>query len=197
MKENIAIYWWAFNPPTIAHQIVIKTVLTSTKIDKVILTPDWQRLDKNYWISHQKRRELLETFYRSLLKMWLNVEFCDHFLEWRNWQNTTTMQVNDFFTKKLWDSPWHIFWVDVSKRMPTWEWNVNRYVETNLKKIFIPRWWYQFNGENLENFMLLEIDVLMNISSTMAREMIRNKQLVHGILSEKVREFIEKNWLYK
>lgn len=195
--EKIAIYWWAFNPPTIAHQTVIQKVLTSTQINKIILTPDWHRLDKDYSISHQKRRELLEIFYKSLLKTWLNIEFCDHFLEWRNWKNTTTMQVNEFFTKKLWDSPWHIFWVDVSERMPTWEWNIKRYIETTLKKIFIPRWWYEFNSKDLENFILLEINVLMNISSTMAREMIRNKELTYGILNEEVKDFIQKNWLYQ
>ncbi len=196
MEKEIAIYWWAFNPPTLAHQTVIQKVLTTTDVQKIILTPDWDRLDKNFWITHLDRKKLINIFYQKLLKMWLNIEYCDYFLEWKNKSNTTTMWVNKYFTDKFWFSPWHIFWIDVAKDMPKWSWNKERFIEQDLKKIFIPRAWYEFQKEELNNYVILELDFMTNISSTMAREMIKNKQKTNGILFSEIRKYIDENNLY-
>lgn len=36
------------------HQTVIK-YLSQKKVDKIIFTPDWDRLDKDYWVSKKLR----------------------------------------------------------------------------------------------------------------------------------------------
>ncbi len=197
MEKEIAIYWWAFNPPTLAHYIVIQKVLTLTSIEKIILTPDWQRIDKDFWIRHENRRKMIELFYQKLLKMWLKVELCDYFLEWKNKNNTTTMSVNQYFNDNLWFIPWHIFWTDVAKDMPNWSGNTDWYIEQKLKKIFIPRPWYEFNNMWLDNYMFLDIAYMLEISSTMAREMIKNKQKTKDVLFPEIREYIDKNNLYQ
>ena len=65
--EKVAIYGWAFNPPTLWHQTVMTKMLSQKKVDKIIFTPDWDRLDKDYWVSKNLRIKMLENFYESIL----------------------------------------------------------------------------------------------------------------------------------
>lgn len=194
--ETIAIYWGSFNPPTRAHAQVITSVLDMTQIEKIIFTPDWERDDKDHKISLAHRKKMIEIFYEVLKWQWYNIEFDTHFLDWNNWNKTTAMQVRDYFKKKLWFYPWHIFWTDVAPAMPNWSWNYNKIIEEKLKKIFVSRWWYSFNPNLFKNFMLLEIHDIPAISSSMAREMIANRLKVDSILFPEIVDYIEKNNLY-
>ena len=65
-----------------------------------------------------------------------------------------------------------------------------------IKKIFIKRKGFEvpINLE-MQNFKILDLEIL-EISSTTVREMIKNKIRVDHILTPKVRDYIEENWLY-
>lgn len=192
--ENIAIYWGAFNPPTIWHFQVIKWVLEKGIVDKIIFSPDWQRKDKDYKISFEKRTRILEIFFEELKQRWLNVDFEKYFL--KNPWNTTTIQVEQYFSNKLWFQPYHIFWVDTISTMPNRIWNTDKYIENKLKKIFIKRKWFLVpENIDMQNYMMLDLEIL-EISSTTVREMIKNKMRVEHILTPKVKDYIEENWLY-
>jgi len=141
MNEKIAIYWWAFNPPTLWHLHVIKQVLNNSEIEKIIIVPDWIRLDKKYNISEEHRNNLINIFVKEAINLWYNIELENHFLNWENNSDTTTYQVDKYFTNKLWIQPYHIFWVDVSSWINTWSWNPDKYIQKKLKKIFVPRKW--------------------------------------------------------
>lgn len=130
--ETIAIYWGAFNPPTVWHQKVITQLLTKWYVDKIIFSPDGQRTDKNYGISSQDRNEILHTFASEISQQWYNIEFEDHFLHDTSF--TTTMQVEAYFREKLWFSPQHIFGIDTITSLPNWTGNVDKYLEKNSKK---------------------------------------------------------------
>lgn len=93
--EKIAIYWGAFNPPTLWHQEVMVKMITKWYVDKIIFSPDGQRLDKNYWISHQERKDILEVFASEICQKWFNIEFEDYFLH--NNIPTTTMEVENYY----------------------------------------------------------------------------------------------------
>lgn len=192
--ENIAIYWGAFNPPTIWHKLVIEKLLTQNEVSKIIFSPDWERRDKNYQINSTDRIKMLQIFFAELKQRWLNVDFEDYFL--KNPWKTTTMEVENYFTNKLWFSPHHIFWIDTISNMPNWVWNTEKYIENKLKKIFIKRKGFEvpINLE-MQNFKILDLEIL-EISSTTVREMIKNKMRVDHILTPKVRNYIEENWLY-
>lgn len=119
--ENIAIYWGAFNPPTIWHKLVIEKLLNQNKVSKIIFTPDWIREDKDYKISIEDRIRILQIFFEELRLEWLNVDFEDYFLK-KSW-NTTTMEVENHFKNKLWFFPFYIFGSDIISSMPNWVWN--------------------------------------------------------------------------
>ncbi len=196
--KNIAIYWGSFNPPTKAHSQIIEKVLEETSVEKIILTPSWTRTDKDFKIDEKQRRRLIKIFFEILKWKWLNIELEDYFLEWKNWKHTTTAQEEEYFREKLWFSPWFIYGSDVIPQMPTWSENIDMFIEKNLKKIFINRPWYDFfpNEYSIENFTFIDIPDMLNVSSSLAKEMLVNKQSVKWILLPEIEEYIRENRLY-
>lgn len=198
MSEKIAIYWWSFNPPTIWHLQAISWIHKQRVVDKIIISPSWERLDKNHIISLEDRKKLINSFLSILHESWINIDFDFHFFEWKNWDITSTIEEEKYFINKFWFSPYFIFWSDVIPSMNNWVWNEDFYIEKKLKKIFINRPWYIFEPENywIDNFLICNIPWLPNISSTIVREMIKNKQNVSLLLNQKIIDIVNENNLY-
>lgn len=197
MEKDIAIYGWSFNPPTLGHKYVIETVLNKTKIESIILNPDWERLDKDYKIEQNYRKKMINLFHNDLVKNWLNVDIEEYFMNWNNWRNTTIMQVKEYYKEILWFEPWFIFGTDVINAMPSWKDNKNQYIEKKLKKIFIPRSWKKYNLEWFENYIILD-SPLLDISSTEVKQsLINNKEKVNWLINNEIEQYIAENNLYK
>ena len=197
MNKKIAIYGWAFNPPTLWHKYVIKEILEkSSTIGKIILVPDGMREDKKYGISMEDKLVLAKHFHQDLVNEGLNVSLDTHFLEWKNGGNTNTVEVDKHFTKKYWSSLPHIFWSDVIDEIKGWVWNENSYIEETLKKIIIHRKWYDFDKQKVKNYEFIPGQPL-SISSTMVREGIKITKKVEHLLIPEVAEYIERRKLYK
>lgn len=196
--ENIAIYWGAFNPPTLAHLQIAQQILKTENVTQLIISPSWEREDKDFWIENNKRKMLIEKYIEILRSSWLNVSLDTFFLEWKNQWFTTTAWEEEYFREKLWTSPYFVFGTDVAPDMPEWSWNEDKFIETKLKKIFISRPGYEFDFQRnwFDNYILLDIPDMLDISSSLAREMIRNKQSVKWILHPKIIWKIEKENLY-
>lgn len=64
--------------------------------------------------------------------------------------------------------------------MSWWSNNEARFIEEKLKKIFIKRPGFEFDFEanGFAEYTLLDIPDMLDVSSSLAREMIRNKQSV-------------------
>lgn len=64
--------------------------------------------------------------------------------------------------------------------MSWWSNNEQRFIEKRLKKIFIKRPGFEFDFEKngFAEYTLLDIPDMLDISSSLAREMIRNKRSV-------------------
>ena len=195
--SNIAIYWWAFNPPTLWHLNVIKEVITNSNINKIIIVPDWLRLDKNYNIKEKDRENLINIFINNLKNEWLNVELENHFLKNKNNSDTTTYKVDKYFINKYKKQVYHIFWTDISWEIKKWSWNPNKYIQKKLKKIFITRKWYKFIPYWLENYILLKTKNISNISSTKVKETINKNQKIDKLVTKEIEEYIKNNNLYK
>ena len=61
--NNIAIYWGAFNPPTIWHFEIIEKLLTKNIVEKIIFSPDWTRKDKDYKVQNIDRERMIKIFF--------------------------------------------------------------------------------------------------------------------------------------
>jgi len=142
-----AIYWGAFNPPTLAHIQVVQEVLKTTDITHVIISPSGEREDKDFWIEHADRRKLIEKYVEILKKLWLSVSLDTYFFDTNDSWVTTTKAEQEYFEDRLWMSPYFVFGSDTAENMSWWSNNENRFIEEKLKKIFIQRPWYSFDLE--------------------------------------------------
>lgn len=198
--ELIAIWGWAFNPPTIAHTNMFFQVLNETDIDKIILCPDGKRSDKDYGIPMSDKIEISRLYCESLKQQWLNIEMDSYFLEWKNNGPTTTIAVDKYFREKYWNDIWHIFWADVIPTMHSWEWNTDNYIEKKLKKVLLRRPGYPIEAEKygIENYQILDTKFLKDISSTMVRNMIlQGREEVSEIIgATQILDYIQQNNLY-
>ncbi len=190
--ESVAIYWGAFNPPTIGHKEVIDGVLEQGIVDRIIFTPDGMRKDKNYGTPPEKRREIIEIFFEELkAKHREKIDISRYFLHGENAGNTTTRDVDRYFQNELWFSPYHIFGSDVAQEMKNWLNNDDEYIEKTPKKLFIGRPGYEFISDGLENYILADIPDLTEVSSTTVREMLKNKIAVDALLTPWVHGHIQ------
>jgi len=171
-----AIYWGAFNPPTLAHIQVVQEVLKTTDITHVIISPSGEREDKDFWIEHADRRKLIEKYVEILKKLWLSVSLDTYFFDTNDSWVTTTKAEQEYFEDRLWMSPYFVFGSDTAENMSWWSNNENRFIEEKLKKIFIQRPWYSFDFEanGFREYILLDIPEMLDVSSSLAREMIHN-----------------------
>jgi nicotinate (nicotinamide) nucleotide adenylyltransferase len=196
--EQTAIYWGAFNPPTLAHAQVVNEVLKTSHISRIIISPSWEREDKDFRIAYEHRRIMIEKYIEILQRSWLNVSLDDYFFEGKNKWITTTRAEEEYFRSKLWDSPFFIFGSDVAKNIPDWSNNQWRFIEERLRKIFISRPWYNFDFKWnwFGNYMLLDIPDMLDVSSSIAREMLSNKRSVAWVLHPEITEQIKTLNLY-
>ena len=196
MKNKIAVYWGSFNPGTNGHKFVVESIMTKTSIEKIILNPDGPRLDKDYKIEHNHREIMIEMFVNDLRKSWLDVDLDVHFFSWKNWRDTTIMQQKDYYKDKLWFEPSFVFGTDVINAMPNWKDNRDKYIETQLSKIFIKRPGSEYDLTWFENYQILETE-LRDISSTKVKELLQsNNSLVSELIIPEIRDYIIENDLY-
>lgn len=192
-NENIAIYWGAFNPPTIGHAQLITGVIESWLVDKIIFSPDGMRTDKTYGIQKEKREEIIEIFFWELKRhLWDRIDISRYFLE-KDLGHTTTREVDTYFRETLGYAPYHIFGSDVAPDMPDWANNEDGFIQHELKKLFVNRPGYEFQWKWLSNYMLLDIGELTEVSSSCVREMIQNRLKVHDLLTPAVAAHIDEN----
>jgi nicotinic acid mononucleotide adenylyltransferase len=196
--ENVAIYWGAFNPPTLAHIQVVEEVLKTSEISHVIISPSWEREDKDFGISNTEREKLVSVYIKLLQDAWLCVSLDSFFFRWMNQWLTTTKAEEEYFRKKLWTSPYFIFWSDVANDMPDWSGNTDKFIEEKLRKIFLNRPWYEFDfwWNWFDNYILLDIPDMLGVSSSMAREIIQTKWSIKWILHPEIESVVERENLY-
>jgi hypothetical protein len=58
---------------------VIESIISKTKIEKIILNPDGPRIDKDYKIENFHRKEMIELFLKNIKKTDIDIEFDDYF----------------------------------------------------------------------------------------------------------------------
>ncbi len=198
--NNIAVFWWSFNPPTLAHSRVVEWVLeTGNKVDRIILLPSGRRIDKDFWIQQEERELLINEFHKSLLEKNLAVEIDNYFFEGNNWWATTTVQEDTYFKESRDIKAEFIYGSDVIPHMQKWQWNTNWYIEQILSKIFVHRPGYKYinpTDYDIENYRFLEILDLPKVSSSLAKERLQNSLGIDWILTSNIAQLIHENKLY-
>lgn len=178
--KNIAVFGGKFDPPHLAHKMTIDIAFEKYKMDEVWLIPSFDHPFGFKTTSFEHRLEMC----RILAKQWPEKRI--KVLE-------TERELNSGFT------------IDVLRHF------INRYPENNFH-LFIgaDNWKNREKWKEFEKLQQLcktikvigrgkdEIDgsALPDISSTMIKEMIKNKESVSHLLVKGVEEYIIKNSLY-
>jgi nicotinic acid mononucleotide adenylyltransferase len=75
--------------------------------------------------------------------------------------------------------------------MKDWSGNKDQYIEKKLKKIFVSRPGYDLKLDDIENYILADLPDLIEISSTIVREMLSVRQDVSQIVTQGVSQYIQ------
>jgi nicotinic acid mononucleotide adenylyltransferase len=75
--------------------------------------------------------------------------------------------------------------------MKDWSGNKDQYIEKKLKKIFVSRPGYDLKLDDIENYILADLPDLIEISSTVVREMLSVRQDVSQIVTQGVSQYIQ------
>ena len=196
---KLCVFQGTFNPIHNAHLRIAKYVLNKYNFDKILFIPAFQPPHKNYDINMSLHR-------LNMVKLALvdinnpKIEISD--IEYhRNSKSYTYLTICELYKKyKIEGKINFIIGTDAFKQIESW------YEANKLKKIvkFIV-FKRQNDFSSLEynyfrdvgyDFVLEELS-FKDISSTRLRNMIKNDEVIDGLISEKVKEYIKQYGLYE
>ena len=180
---RIGIFGGSFNPPHLFHKNIVTYLLDNKYLDKVIVVP----VGDNY-----KKRDL-ETF-KNRFNM-LNLLF-NGIAEVSNFEedgSKFTYEVLDHYKNEYPnDEIYFIFGEDLLKDLPNWK--RYDYLIKNFKFLVVSR--DNLNIKDDKDYVMrVKLDA-KNISSTMVRDLVKQKKSIDEFVDPKVRDYIYTYNLY-
>lgn len=184
---KIGFFGGSFNPPSIAHLKLAKKAISECKLDKVVFVPIGDFYDKEELVSISDRIEML----KIACKNYNNIEVSDLEKDFKE-----KVYACDVFkilkSKYLKDEVFFLMGEDNYLKLSSWK----NYKELlNYKYIIFERN-KEIKIENSSNIYLIKCENTKEISSTLIREKIKNKDSLDNIIDKDVEKFILKNKLY-
>lgn len=187
MKEAI-IYGGAFNPPTRAHQAILKAcVEVALKREaEVWIMPSGTRTDKQITVDHETRLRLTDALCASIgsLAVLVRTELCELFA------NETTETYNTYRYLKQnypdYNQTW-VFGADSVNTMKGWGYGLELW--NNLSMLVIPRPGVSV-CELPPRATLLPIET-PNVSSTQVREQLLSGKTVNELVPKEVASVLQ------
>lgn len=194
---KLCVFQGTFNPMHNAHLRVAEFVLKKYNFDKIIFIPAFCPPHKDSdprYSTHRLNIARISTEYNPQFQV-SDIEF--H----RGGKSYTYLTIEELY--KLYDIDGKINFIigtDAFKHIKTW------YKTDLLKKRVRFLVFIRENDFNKNDYAILKEDgyefefqdlEFADISSTQIRQMIKNNETTDGIIEKKVREYIDKNELYK
>ncbi len=195
--KKIALYGGSFDPPHLGHVMTIAAVLNSGMVDEVWLVPTGKHRDKNHQASPDHRKEMisivLATMFGSKVPVYLKTLQID-----KPWITSTTL---DLLERMNVEHPDHEFnfvvGSDLVKDIPSWA-NAEKLTK-QTKFLVVQRLQQEISDDELPEYAFkvpTKGIALTNISSSLVRGMIQNKQSLEGVVPPAVISHIIRNDLY-
>lgn len=191
---NTIVYGGAFDPPQLAHQNLIGQIHRRFEPSRIIIVPSGPRSDKEYKVTTEHRKRIMQIFVDSIQEDFPNTELCEDFLLGK--MPNTTLITDAFFQGKLGYSPTQVFGTDVIPQMSLWD--PSKRVEQKIPKIFVSRKGFTPDMSRLDNYQVFEPEFpkgIASLSSTIVRENIKNR--VFSGLNPEVEAYIKEHNLYQ
>lgn len=186
--KKIALFGGAFDPPHIGHQTVAQALLEQGYVDEVWYVPvfrhPWaEKLGKVFLTDYLTRVEMLEMIVQPKTKVahYRDVSF--------------TYPTLEYFSHKY---PHHNFsWVMGSEYLPKFDLFLKDHPKLIEYPIYVyPRFGYPVQPLYQNMIALTKVEEI-NISSSMVREKVKNKEKISKIVVSQVAQLIDKKKLYR
>jgi nicotinate-nucleotide adenylyltransferase len=186
---KILVFGGAFNPPTLAHETIIRACLAMPGFDQVWIMPSGERLDKAIAASDADRLKMLEIVKAQVFDGDPRLVVSDFELKLpRPTQTARTVQaLEDEYPNAEF---WFAFGADAYRDMPNWE-NGRKLMNT-IKVVLFAR----STADHIEGIDFIDIN-LPNISATKVRQAIKTGKSPNDLVSEGVARYIESRGLYQ
>lgn len=198
-KKQIVIFGGCFNPPLNSHFSLAEQLVNEYKqIEKIIFVPVNSKYQKTDLISNEHRYNMLKLVCDN------NEKFEVSRLEIDSIRPLYTIETLTIFKEKYPDyeiafttGSDNLKEIDTWKEAPTLLKNFKIYVlnrsKDDIEKIILSN---DLLKENRQAFIECKSIIRTNLSSTFARENIRNGKSIRYLAPEEVIKYIEKNNLY-
>ncbi|CAM2395055.1 nicotinate (nicotinamide) nucleotide adenylyltransferase [Fusobacterium watanabei] len=191
---KIAIYGGSFNPMHIGHEKIVDYVLKNLHMDKIIIIPVGIPSHRE---NNLEQSNIRLKICREIFKNNKKVEVSDIEIkaEGKSYTYDTLLKLIQIYDKD--NEFFEIIGEDSLKNLKTWK----NYKELlNLCKFIVFRRKDDKNTEidseflNNKNIIILENEYY-NMSSTEIRNKVKNKEDISGLVNEKVKNLIEKEYI--
>ena len=193
--KEIAVFGGSFDPPTVVHQQIVRTLLNDPSFDEVWMMPSGERKDKPHATALARRMAMLATMCDELFADERRLHLSD--FEASLPQPTETYNPvqaleHSYPTTRF----WFVFGADSVATMHTWREGERLLAE--LPMIIVPRHGYETpttarHIQELPNLEILEKE----ISSTQVRKRVSDGVSLDGLVSKSVERFIRHRQLYR
>lgn len=191
---KIAVYGGSFNPMHIGHEKIVDYVLKNLDMDKIIIIPVGIPSHRENNLEQSKTRlKICKEIFKNNEKV--EVSDIEIKAEGKSYSYDTLLKLIEIYGKD--NEFFEIIGEDSLKNLKTWK----NYKELlNLCKFIVFRRKDDKNTEidseflNNKNIIILENEYY-NISSTEIRNKVKNKEDISGLVNEKVKNLIEKEYI--
>ncbi|WP_338962260.1 nicotinate (nicotinamide) nucleotide adenylyltransferase [Fusobacterium nucleatum] len=191
---KIAVYGGSFNPMHIGHEKIVDYVLKNLDMDKIIIIPvGIPSHRENNLEQSNTRLKICKEIFKNNEKV--EVSDIEIKAEGKSYSYDTLLKLIEIYGKD--NEFFEIIGEDSLKNLKTWK----NYKELlNLCKFIVFRRKDDKNTEidseflNNKNIIILENEYY-NISSTEIRNKVKNKEDISGLVNEKVKNLIEKEYI--
>ncbi|WP_338976451.1 nicotinate (nicotinamide) nucleotide adenylyltransferase [Fusobacterium nucleatum] len=191
---KIAVYGGSFNPMHIGHEKIVDYVLKNLDMDKIIIIPvGIPSHRENNLEQSNTRLKICKEIFKNNKKV--EVSDIEIKAEGKSYSYDTLLKLIQIYDKD--NEFFEIIGEDSLKNLKTWK----NYKELlNLCKFIVFRRKDDKNTEidseflNNKNIIILENEYY-NMSSTEIRNKVKNKEDISGLVNEKVKNLIEKEYI--
>lgn len=194
-KKEIIIFGGSFNPPTLAHQAIMKKCLEQPGYDEVWVMPSGDRIDKEITASDAERLAMLHQVKGEVFAGNERLHVSDFELNLS--RPTQTIRTLGALATAYPDVHfWFVYGADSYASMATWQ-SGDR-LQREMSCLLMARAGYRLPPETMRVRHLPAMeDCLVGMSSTVVRERLARREAVKDLVCRSVMSYIQERKLYQ
>lgn len=199
-KKVIALFCGSFNPPLFSHFSLAEQLLNNdNNIEKIVFVPVSHKYNKNGLISDEHRFNMLNLICKC------NPKFEVSNIEFNSSRQPYTFETMQAMQKKFPEYEIRLIigtdnlrelntWYEIEKMLKQFKITVFARDEDNIEEIIKN---HDLLSKYSSSFIIANISLRTNLSSTFVRDEIKNKRSVKYLLPDEIIDYIKENNLYE